>query len=467
MTHSTIQLRSLTLALPHKICFEDVTLNIHAGSRIGIMGSNGSGKTTLLRLLQGLITPTSGSVHVPGDIRMGYVPQIVEDSKHFSGGQRFHRALSQALKSNPHVLLLDEPTNHLDARNRASLMRMLDGYEGTLIVVSHDVELLRHLDTLWHVDHGQLRVFSGSYDDYMKEMKAKRAGIEHQLGHLHRQKKDMHQSLMKEQERAKKSDQRGEKSICNRKWPTVVSNEKARRAIETSGKKKRDLRNNRQHLVETLSQLRLPEILVPTFTLPTPILGNRTLLSVRGGAAGYEGSVVLKDVYVSMGSHDRVALLGDNGSGKSTLVKAMMGDANVLKAGEWDVPFSIGYVDQHYSNLNPQQTVLEVIAQAVPDWPHGVVRQHLNSFLFRKNEEVNILVAMLSGGEKARLSLALMASNAPRLLVLDEITNNVDLMAREHIIQVLQAFPGALLVISHDEDFLAQIEVNTYIPADT
>ncbi len=122
----------------------------------------------------------------------------------------------------------------------------------------------------------------------------------------------------------------------------------------------------------------------------------------------------------------------------------------------------IGYLDQHYGTLHPDKTVLETIADLVPAWSHAEIRRHLNDFLFRKNEEVNSPVSTLSGGEKARLSLAQIAAKTPKLLILDEITNNLDLETKEHVAQVLKAYPGAMIVISHDADFLEEIVVNSY-----
>ena len=136
----------------------------------------------------------------PDDVVFGFVPQTIENFNALSGGQRLNKAVTQALSLDPNVLLLDEPTNHLDRHNRKSLMRMLQSYTGTLIVVSHDTELLRHcIHTLWHIDNGQIHVFSGNYDDYMREMRGRRASIEQELSRLDRQKKDMHHALMKEQ----------------------------------------------------------------------------------------------------------------------------------------------------------------------------------------------------------------------------------------------------------------------------
>lgn len=132
-----------------------------------------------------------------------------------------------------------------------------------------------------------------------------------------------------------------------------------------------------------------------------------------------------------------------------------------MRQGNWILPKSddIGYLDQHYATLSPDKTVMETIRCLWPDHADAEIRKHLNDFLFRKNEEVTVLVSRLSGGEKARLSLAQIAAKTPKLLILDEMTNNLDLETRAHVIEVLKHYPGALLVISHDTDFLEAIGV--------
>ena len=166
------------------------------------------------------------------------------------------------------LLLLDEPTNHLDKENRKSLMQMLKKYQGTLIVVSHDTELLRNcIDTLWHIDNNKIHEFTRSYDDYMREIKQKRASIEKELASLKRDKFETHNALMKEQKRAAGSKAKGQKNIEQRKWPTIVSKSKALRAEQTSGKKKSAIDKKKQQLTNQLSDLRLPEIILPKFSL--------------------------------------------------------------------------------------------------------------------------------------------------------------------------------------------------------
>ena len=449
-----IQIHNLTLSFPHKTCFEDFSANIPYGSRIAIIGRNGSGKSSLLKMLM--------DIAMQANMTVGYVPQAIENCDNLSGGQSFNKALTEAQALSPDILLLDEPTNHLDLRNRKSLMRMIQNFPGTLVVISHDATLLRnYINKFWHIDNGKIHVFTGNYDDYMNEIMVKRSAIERKLSLLNSQKKDMHEALMKEQLRASKAKQKGEKSISQRKWPTIVSDAKARNAQETSGRKKADIACKKQEFSDQLAGIRLPDVILPKFSLNSSDIGKHVVVSVIQGAVGYD-DFILQDISLCVGSVDRVAIMGDNGSGKSTIIRAIMNDPKVKRSGSWDVPkhSDIGYLDQHYNSLACDKSVLEIIQDVAPDWDHGALRHHLNDFLFRKNEEVNQRVENLSGGEKARLSLAQIAAHTPKLLILDEVTNNLDLETRRHVIEVLKFYPSAMIVISHDEDFLEAIEVN-------
>lgn len=465
MTHSSIVLQNVGLHFPHKVCFEGLNTQITCGSHIAIIGRNGNGKSTLLKMLQGLIEPSNGFIKIPDDVVFGYVPQTVEDFEALSGGQRFNKALSKALALGPNVLLLDEPTNHLDTENRRSLMRMLRNFQGTLVVVSHDVELLRTcVDTLWHIDEGKVELVSGDYDNYRSFLYNQREKLESQLSALNREKKESHQSLMKEQERAKKRKIQGEKKYAN---DTIALRAAQGSGQRTMNKNKSRLSDEKQHILEQLSNIRLPEIIKPNFSLTAADLGSGAIVSISDGFCGYD-KPVLSDISLSIGSHERVVLLGDNGSGKSTLVKAILGNTSVKRSGNWFVPklSDIGYLDQHYDNVDSNKTVLDNVLMYFSWRTHAEVRAHLNDFIFRKNEEVMALSSTLSGGEKARLSLACIAAKTPKLLILDEITNNLDLETREHVIQVLKDYPGAMIIISHDEDFVHSIGVNTIYEID-
>jgi ATPase subunit of ABC transporter with duplicated ATPase domains len=466
MNHKPIQLKNVSLTFPHKVCFQDFNTQIPYGSRIAIIGRNGSGKSSLLKMILGTLAPTSGEIKVPDDVRIGYVPQLFEDSVSLSGAQRFNQALTRALSLDPNVLLLDEPTNNLDAHNRTSLMRMLRSFEGTLIVVSHDVELLRScIDTLWHIDNGHVTVFSGNYDDYMRERNSKRSAIERELSHLEKQKKDTHHALMKEQDRASKSRAGGEKKVEQRKWPKAAAKLKAVQAEHTAGGKKAEISQKKEELSEALAALRLPEVIMPTFSIMAADIGNKTLVSIHEGSVGYiPNQPILHNISLSVAAGERIALIGENASGKSTLVKAILNDPKIIRAGEWHTPkgTDIGYLDQHYGTLNSNETVFGTIEELMPNWSHAEVRRHLNDFLFRKNEEVNALASTLSGGEKVRLTLAQIAAKTPHLLILDEITNNLDLETRDHVIEVLKEYPGSMMVISHDKDFLDALGIQSW-----
>jgi len=460
--YNPIQIKNLTLSLPHKMCFEDFSTQVHHGDRIAIIGRNGAGKSVMLKTIQNKFDLIEGEVLTPEGVAISYVPQTIESFENLSGGQRFNKALTEALNSNPNVLLLDEPTNHLDASNRKSLMRMLANYRGTLIIVSHDVELLRScVNKLWHIDDGKVKIFSCNYENYLQEIKQKRQSIEQELDLLNRKKNSAHDSLMKEQERAKKSRVGGKKKRAQGYWSSIVAGAKKQQAQATAGKNKREIGQKKQDLANQLAELHLPEIIKPKFSLTAEQVGNKNILSIRGGSIGYD-KFILQDIHLSLMSGERIAITGDNGSGKSTLIRGILCEPGVVKEGEWQLPShkAIGYLDQHYANLNHNKKVCETISELMPSWSHAEVRKHLNDFLFRKNEEVNSLVSNSSGGEKARLSIAKIAAHTPQLLILDEITNNIDLETREHMIQVLKNFPGAMIIISHDEDFLKKIGVD-------
>ena len=461
-----IQIINLSFFLPSKNCFSNFSTNIYHGNRIAIIGENGSGKSSLFKMLQGITQPSEGQINIPQNAVIGYVPQVIEEFTDLSGGQRLNQSLSQALVLDPDILMLDEPTNHLDLNNKKSLMRWLKSYSGTLIIASHDLELLRnHIDILWHINNGKIEVFRGNYDDYMREVGIKRTVIEQKLSDLNYQKRDAHQSLMKEQGRAKNSRQQGEKSISQSKWPTVVSNAKANRAAATSGKKKKAIKNQKEELLDQLSDLRLPEIIKPKFCLNTENIGLKTLISIFDGTIYYqEDQIILQSINFHLNSGEKIAINGDNASGKSSLIKAILSDLKIIKLGDWTTPkiTDIGYLDQHYNTLEDRKTVFETIQDISPDWSHSEIRCHLNDFLFKKNDEINNQTSNLSGGEKARLSLAQIAAKTPRLLILDEITNNLDLKTRNHIVQILKDYPGAMIVISHDQEFLQEIGIRDF-----
>jgi ATPase subunit of ABC transporter with duplicated ATPase domains len=452
----------LTVSFPHKTCFDGFSSIVYPGDRIAIIGRNGSGKSSLLRLIR----------NVAGAMNAAYIPQIITDYDSCSGGERFNRALSAALSEGPDLLLLDEPTNHLDTTNKRGLIRKLQSFFGMLIVVTHDPEVLRScVDILWHIDDGKVTVFNGKYDDYMREKQTKYNSLMKQRDALARQKADAHDHLMARQERTAKSKAAGRKKVENKRWMKSVGDLKGMKAEVAQGKQLSQIDKKKQDIAEQMQQLRLPEVIVPKFNLPAQKAASGAVLAIRDGAVGYGDKVIVRNISLSLQAGQRLAITGRNGSGKTTLLKAILhncgGDAvptdsDVSITGDWFVTKDIGFLDQHYQTLDLNKSALEIIADAAPQWDVADRRRHLNDFLFRKNEEVNTLVKNLSGGERARLSLAQIAANPPKLLILDEITNNLDIETRGHVAQVLRDFPGAMLIVSHDADFLREIRIEEY-----
>lgn len=462
--HNPIHINHIGFILPHKTCFNDFSTLIHAGDRIGIIGRNGSGKSSLLQILAQQRLPSSGEVISPAQLQIGYLPQMIENSGILSGSQQLQVHLTTALNQGADILLLDEPTNHLDQHNKQALLRLLDNYSNTLIIVSHDEELLAsQVNQLWYIDNEKINIFIGHYADFVKEKMQRLNKLKLHLKKLKQEQKNLHQALMQEQVRAATSKRTGKKNIKNRKWPTVVNAAKAGRANQTFGEKTAKINEEKHHIQNELMTLQIPEVIQPKFQLLAN-QSNKLLAAIRYGILSSDpNKILLQDIHFSIYGQDRIALLGSNGSGKSSLVKALLNPTQFIIEGEWQRPdpTKVGYLDQHYQldNYANNMTVYDYIAYIVPRWSPFEIRSHLNDFLFRKNEEVNITLDKLSGGERVRFCLAAIAAKTPSLLILDEITNNLDSEMKEHVIMVLQDFPGALLIISHDETFLQRINL--------
>ena len=424
--HSTLSIRDLSLTLPHKICFENFSADILYGDKIALIGRNGAGKSTLLHQIK-VLAEESG-------INFGFVPQIPEPTdlllKNKSGGEQFNFLLSQALSNNPDLLLLDEPTNHLDLQNKKSLFKFLEHFPGTVLLISHDPGLLtqKFLNTFWHLENHEIRIFTGEYQDYKNLLIQEKSHLEHQKKSLKQAQEQAHESLMKEQVRAKNSKQKGQKSIENKKWPTVTSKTKAGRAQESALKKSKRIHQEQENISEQLKNYFIHEEIKPTFTLSPElsllIKTPRILFNISNGSLGYsKDQPLLSNIFLSIQSGERVCLTGNNGSGKSTLLKALLGDFSLFKTGDWllEPRKNIGYFDQHYSLFHSKEvselSPLEFLKNLSPKWTEAELRTHLASFLFRKTGEVNTPISQLSGGELARLALAVIAIKTPAVLL--------------------------------------------------
>ncbi|TDR82950.1 ABC-F family ATP-binding cassette domain-containing protein [Paludibacterium purpuratum] len=457
---SMLQWQGLCLAFPHKTCFSDFTGSLDWGQRIAIVGDNGCGKSSLLRVLAGLQTPSEGHIEREADLRIGYVAQVLDGDAALSGGQRVNQALSRALAGYPDLLLLDEPSNHLDADNRRAMLRMLRHYTGTLVLVTHDSEWMDRLcDRVWIVEDERVEAFGGRYRDYLDERAAQHAALLRSREQLRRDRQATHERLMKEQERASHARQRGETAIRERRWATVKSAAKLGRGNTTAGDNRAELRARREDIQHELARLSPGASVDPAFFLPAGgQRGRGPVVQISDGQFGY-GVALAAPIHWVIEAGERWQIAGANGCGKSTLARALAGELALRLGGGWLTPPSmdIGYLDQHYANLPAGRTVLDALRDHAPDWTISALRHHLSRFLFRHDAALDAPVETLSGGERARLSLACIAARTPRLLILDEVSNNLDARSRQQVAEILCAYPGTLLLISHDETLLQQL----------
>ncbi|MBY0463074.1 MAG: ATP-binding cassette domain-containing protein [Alphaproteobacteria bacterium] len=373
-----------------------------------------------------------------------------------SGGQRMQLNLVRLLSKRPNILLLDEPTNHLDQTNRKILMDFLMNWKSAALVVSHDVDLLNQFaEIIWSFEGGKIVTYKGNYESYQIYKRQENQKILHKLEDLKRQKKKITNSIQDESHRASQSRKANE-GENDRKLKGAMK----LKGSATIGKNTKNLNQQKDTILEELSGIRLPEILKPKFSVINQSKHSLSI-SITEGKVGYGNEWILKDLNIQIFQGERIAIRGLNGCGKSTLFRAILQNPDVCIAGNWFLPQKhlLGYLDQHYSTLCPHETVMQSIQKIKPIWPDPEVRKHLNDFLFRKNEEISAYTSHLSGGEQARLCLAQIAAFSPSLLLLDEITNNLDLEAKEHLIHVLNAYKGTLIVISHDDIFLKRIGV--------
>jgi ATP-binding cassette subfamily F protein 3 len=499
---SLLILSDISIRLGGRLLLDQAALTVDPGRRIGLVGRNGAGKSTLLRAIAGDLQPDGGEIRLASRARLGRVKQEAPEGESslvdivlegdperlallretdtapgerlaeiherlrvigadtaparaatilsglgfdaeaqarpvssFSGGWRMRVALATALFSQPDLLLLDEPTNHLDLEATLWLETWLAKFPGAALVVSHDRGLLdRCVDSIAHLDRGKISLTPGGYDEFVRirtERAAQQAAVAVKIT---AQKAHMQAYVDRFRYKASKARQAQARLKAIARLPPIEA------AVEDH---------------------------VTTFNFPEPPELAPPIITMDRLSVGYGNNVVLSELGLRIDMDDRIALLGANGNGKSTLAKLLAGRLQPMSGHMFrNAKLRVGYFAQHQTDeLTAGETPIDHMARALPNALPNQVRGQLARFGLDA-DRANTRIAQLSGGEKARLLLALATRDAPQMLILDEPTNHLDIDAREALVRALADFGGAVLLITHDPHLVELVADRLLLVAD-
>ncbi|MEY4268929.1 MAG: hypothetical protein RLZZ58_145 [Pseudomonadota bacterium] len=486
-----LTINAITVRLGGRAILAGATASLPARSRVGLIGRNGAGKSTLMKVMIGAIEPDEGSIDMPRRTRVGYIAQdapsgtatpfdtvLAADTERaallaaseamadpdklgdiherliaidaytaparasriliglgfddamqaqpldsFSGGWKMRVALAALLFSNPDLLLLDEPSNHLDLEATLWLENFLKAYPGQIVVISHERDLLNNVvDHILHLEGGKVTLYPGGYDAFERQ-RAERAA---QLA-------------------AAKASQDAQRA----KLQDYVARNSARASTARQAQSRAKLLAKMQPIAALVDDQTL------AFDFPSPDELKPPLITLDLASVGYSETPILQRLNLRIDPDDRIALLGRNGNGKTTLARLLAAqlapmDGAMAASGK----MRVGYFTQYQvEELEGSDTPLAHMTRAMAGKTQASIRAQLGRFGF-SGPMATTQVAKLSGGERARLALALITRDAPHLLILDEPTNHLDVDAREALVQALNGFDGAVVLVSHDRHML-------------
>jgi ATPase subunit of ABC transporter with duplicated ATPase domains len=458
MKKELLNLHNISIGINESL-IENITLGIFQGDRIGIIGPNGSGKTTLLRSLAGELEFIEGSFHIKGKAIL--VPQLkTSETENISGGEQSKKFLADALNKQPEILLLDEPTNHLDITAKKDLVKTLKEFKGVIICVSHDVWFLDQItNRLLIVENNKLRSFTGSYEKYQQELELQKDARLRKREVVLKEQWKLEQDIKKQHQRKSRSEKSAHQAKFDRSESRMAIANKKNKIEKVSAKNKKRFDEKREEInnsLETLIENNRKKVSGNIIAAEN----KGTIVRVTNADLLVAGKILTQGISFSIESGERMVLLGNNGSGKSSLVKALLNQKDFILSPEvvMNKRMRVEYLDQHYGLIDREKSVLDNVLNF-----SGVDRerahQHLSHFLFDDPILLNKKAQMLSGGMLARLAFTMLTISPIDLLILDEPTNNLDQETIIEIIEILNDYQGALMVISHDIRFLEQIKI--------
>ena len=468
MTKCVLEAKDLRLYIGDRLLLDIDRLAVYDGEKIGLIGENGMGKTTLMRILAGETDPDSGyvkrtapaaMVHQQGngdagdDAETRAVFRTRGNREGLSGGEMTRNRIAGALSAHPGLLLADEPTTDLDREGLQLLRKKLAGFDGAILLVSHDRALLREICTrIWYLEDGKITDFPGGYDEFMAERTRQRERAAFEYDQYRAEQKRLKESAQKMAERAtqvKRAPSRmgnSESRLHTREWTdSVLRLSHAKRTIQ----------NRMEHLEVKEKPRSLPEIRMK-LGVSSPV-GARTVLEVRCSRLSAGSKTLLEDTGFTLPTGSRTALIGPNGCGKTTLLRALNGQAGGAVTLEGSARFNpaarTGWFDQHHEGtMNPEKTVLENIMRDAVHPEHFA--RTVMACLGMAGDDVFKPVKLLSGGERAKAALGRLLLMDCNTLLLDEPTNHLDLFTMEELEKLLAGYGGTILFVSHDEEFI-------------